>query len=62
MGLVGMVTDYVFAITQLAQTTLRSEVGKIGLDGTFECVVSTTAGRLRQADRPGLDGFWLTIM
>ncbi|MBI3329034.1 MAG: paraslipin [Nitrospinae bacterium] len=30
------VTDYTFAITQLAQTTLRSEVGKIELDRTFE--------------------------
>lgn len=30
------ITDYVFAITQLAQTTLRSEIGKIALDRTFE--------------------------
>jgi regulator of protease activity HflC (stomatin/prohibitin superfamily) len=30
------VTDYLFAISQLAQTTLRSEVGKIDLDRTFE--------------------------
>jgi regulator of protease activity HflC (stomatin/prohibitin superfamily) len=30
------ITDYTFAITQLAQTTLRSEVGKIELDRTFE--------------------------
>ena len=29
-------TDYMFAISQLAQTTLRSEVGKIDLDRTFE--------------------------
>ncbi len=28
--------DYLFAISQLAQTTLRSEVGKIDLDKTFE--------------------------
>jgi regulator of protease activity HflC (stomatin/prohibitin superfamily) len=28
--------NYIFAITQLAQTTLRSEVGKIELDRTFE--------------------------
>jgi regulator of protease activity HflC (stomatin/prohibitin superfamily) len=28
--------DYRFAITQLAQTTLRSEIGKIELDRTFE--------------------------
>jgi len=30
------ISDYIFAISQLAQTTLRSEVGKIGLDRTFE--------------------------
>ena len=29
------INDYVFAIGQLAQTTLRSEVGKIDLDRTF---------------------------
>jgi regulator of protease activity HflC (stomatin/prohibitin superfamily) len=28
--------DYLFAIIQLAQTTLRSEIGKIDLDRTFE--------------------------
>jgi regulator of protease activity HflC (stomatin/prohibitin superfamily) len=30
------IADYTFAITQLAQTTLRSEIGKIELDRTFE--------------------------
>ena len=30
------ITDYMFAISQLAQTTLRSEIGKIDLDKTFE--------------------------
>jgi regulator of protease activity HflC (stomatin/prohibitin superfamily) len=30
------ISDYIFAIAQLAQTTLRSEVGKIDLDRTFE--------------------------
>jgi regulator of protease activity HflC (stomatin/prohibitin superfamily) len=30
------IADYVFAIVQLAQTTLRSEIGKIDLDKTFE--------------------------
>ena len=30
------ITDYRFAISQLAQTTLRSEIGKIELDRTFE--------------------------
>jgi regulator of protease activity HflC (stomatin/prohibitin superfamily) len=30
------ISNYTFAITQLAQTTLRSEIGKIDLDRTFE--------------------------
>ncbi len=30
------ISDYVFAISQLAQTALRSEIGKIDLDKTFE--------------------------
>ena len=30
------ISNYMFAITQLAQTTLRSEIGKIELDRTFE--------------------------
>ena len=30
------ISDYLFAISQLAQTTLRSEVAKIDLDRTFE--------------------------
>ena len=30
------ISNYIFAITQLAQTTLRSEVGRIELDRTFE--------------------------
>lgn len=30
------VSDYAFASTQLAQTTMRSEIGKIELDRTFE--------------------------
>ncbi|MEX5215547.1 MAG: paraslipin [Nitrospiraceae bacterium] len=30
------ISDYQFALTQLAQTTLRSEIGKIDLDRTFE--------------------------
>jgi regulator of protease activity HflC (stomatin/prohibitin superfamily) len=29
------INDYVFAVTQLAQTTMRSEIGKIDLDKTF---------------------------
>jgi regulator of protease activity HflC (stomatin/prohibitin superfamily) len=30
------VEDYIFAVTQLAQTTMRSELGKMELDKTFE--------------------------
>ena len=30
------ISNYIFAITQLAQTALRSEIGKIALDKTFE--------------------------
>ncbi len=30
------VEDYIFAVTQLAQTTMRSELGRIELDKTFE--------------------------
>ena len=30
------IDNYVFAVTQLAQTTMRSEIGKITLDRTFE--------------------------
>jgi len=30
------ISDYTFAISQLAQTNLRSEIGKIDLDKTFE--------------------------
>src|SRR5512137_2167376 len=30
------ISNYMFAITQLAQTTLRSDIGKIELDRTFE--------------------------
>ena len=30
------ITDYLYASTQLAQTTMRSEVGKLNLDRTFE--------------------------
>ncbi|MDH5649386.1 MAG: paraslipin [Gammaproteobacteria bacterium] len=30
------IENYVFAVTQLAQTTMRSEIGKLDLDKTFE--------------------------
>ena len=46
------IADYLFAITQLAQTTLRSEVGKIDLDRTFEertAINSAVVGELDKA-------------
>ncbi len=49
------VTDYVFAITQLAQTTLRSEVGKIELDRTFEersAINASVVSELDKASEP----------
>jgi regulator of protease activity HflC (stomatin/prohibitin superfamily) len=30
------ISNYTFAVTQLAQTTMRSEIGKLALDKTFE--------------------------
>lgn len=49
------ITDYIFAITQLAQTTLRSEVGKIDLDRTFEeraMINSAVVHELDKASEP----------
>ena len=49
------ITNYVFAITQLAQTTLRSELGKIELDRTFEertAVNMLVVSELDQASEP----------
>ncbi len=43
--------DYVFAISQLAQTTLRSEVGKIALDKTFEERSSINASVVSELDK-----------
>ena len=49
------IADYIFAITQLAQTTLRSEVGKIDLDRTFEertTINVAVVGELDKASEP----------
>ena len=49
------IANYVFAITQLAQTTLRSEVGKIVLDRTFEergAINAQVVGELDEATAP----------
>jgi len=47
--------DYMFAISQLAQTTLRSEIGKIDLDRTFEergAINSNVVSELDKASDP----------
>jgi len=49
------ISNYVFAISQLAQTTLRSEVGKIDLDRTFEersSINQQVVGELDKASEP----------
>jgi regulator of protease activity HflC (stomatin/prohibitin superfamily) len=49
------ISDYLFAIAQLAQTTLRSEVGKIDLDRTFEeraMINSSVVTELDKASEP----------
>ena len=43
--------DYMFAISQLAQTTLRSEIGKIDLDRTFEERSAINANIVRELDK-----------
>lgn len=45
------VADYTFAITQLAQTTLRSEIGKIELDRTFEERTNINAYLVNELDK-----------
>ena len=45
------ISDYVFAISQLAQTTLRSEIGKIDLDRTFEERASINANVVTELDK-----------
>ena len=45
------INDYVFAISQLAQTTLRSEVGKIDLDRTFEERATINMAVVREVDK-----------
>ena len=45
------ITDFAFAISQLAQTTLRSEIGKIALDRTFEERSSINANVVAELDK-----------
>ncbi len=44
------ITNYRFAIIQLAQTTLRSEIGKIDLDRTFEARGTINANVVSELD------------
>ena len=43
--------NYMFAISQLAQTTLRSEIGKIDLDRTFEERAAINANVVAELDK-----------
>ena len=43
--------NYMFAISQLAQTTLRSEIGKIALDRTFEERSAINANVVNELDK-----------
>ncbi len=45
------IVDFVFAITQLAQTTLRSEIGKIDLDKTFEERMNINSAVVAELDK-----------
>jgi regulator of protease activity HflC (stomatin/prohibitin superfamily) len=45
------ISDYHFAISQLAQTTLRSEIGKIDLDRTFEERATINANVVQELDK-----------
>jgi regulator of protease activity HflC (stomatin/prohibitin superfamily) len=45
------ITDHLFAIAQLAQTTLRSEMGKIDLDKTFEERAAINAAVVSELDK-----------
>ncbi|MBI1356490.1 MAG: paraslipin [Acidobacteria bacterium] len=49
------ISNYIFAISQLAQTTLRSEIGKIDLDRTFEersTINAQVVGEIDKATEP----------
>ncbi|MEZ5563638.1 MAG: stomatin-like protein [Gammaproteobacteria bacterium] len=45
------ITDYIFAIVQLAQTALRSEIGMIDLDRTFEVRAAINANVVAELDK-----------
>ena len=50
------ISDYTYAISQLAQTNLRSEIGKIELDRTFEARASINANVVAELDKAS--GAW----
>ncbi len=45
------ISNYIFGVTQLAQTTLRSEIGKIDLDKTFEERTAINGEIVRELDK-----------
>ena len=55
------VDDYVFAVTQLAQTTMRSELGKLELDRTFE-ERSTLNANIVQAINEAAEPWGIQVM
>ena len=55
------ITNYNFAIAQLAQTTLRSEIGKIELDKTFEARGLINANVVAELDKASV-GWGVKVM
>ncbi len=55
------ISDYIFAIIQLAQTTLRSEIGKIDLDRTFEVRAAINANVVEELDKAS-DAWGVKVM
>ncbi|HMO01749.1 MAG TPA: stomatin-like protein [Oligoflexia bacterium] len=45
------ISDYIFAVSQLTQTTLRSEIGRIELDKTFEARAHINAAVVAEVDK-----------
>ena len=54
-------SNYIDAVTQLAQTTLRSEIGKMELDKTFESSTDTTCRLISSRDSNVLSSSILPI-
>lgn len=45
------ISDYLFAVSQLTQTTLRSEIGRLVLDKTFEARAAVNASVVEEVDK-----------